>query len=57
MVDASKMQSSFRFFICAARTASAIVKLDPIRMAVFHPPLTTSSSRLPSAKASGYFQR
>ena len=46
--------SARRSPVCAAWTASAIVRLLVMRTAVFVVPAQTSSSRLPAVKASGY---
>jgi hypothetical protein len=43
--------------VCAARTASAIVRLLPIRTIVLVPPRTTFNSRLASDQARGYQMR
>ena len=48
------INSARRWPVCAACTASAIVKLLVMSTAVFTVPAQTISSRLPAVKAAGY---
>ncbi len=54
MVTISQFTIAFCLPVCAARTASAMVKLLAMSTTVLMPPRTMSSSALPSDHASGY---